>query len=45
MIMADLSRRNMATGYLLIDLHNPGSVTVNKRNMLPVETRHKKYST
>lgn len=44
-IMADLGRRNIGSGYLLIDLHNPGAVTVNKRSVQPAEKQHKKYNT
>jgi len=32
-VMADLARRNLDQGFLLIDLHDPGKITLQKRNV------------
>lgn len=45
LIMADLNRRNIGPGFLLIDLHNAGAITVQKRGIQPVEKQHKRYAT
>ncbi len=47
LIMADLSRRNIGSGFLLIDLHNAGAITVQKRGAQPLEKekQQKKYKT
>lgn len=47
LIMTDLGRRNIGSGFLLIDLHNPGAITVQKRSAQPLEKekQHKKYIT
>jgi hypothetical protein len=46
--MADLERRNMKLGFLLIDLNDPAKITVQKRNvlgpMIPAGSK-KKYRT
>jgi cell division protein FtsQ len=46
-ILADLGRRNIGPGFLLIDLHNPGAITVQKRGVQPLEKdrQYKKYKT
>ena len=33
-VMADLERRNMKLGFLLIDLNDPAKITVQKKNVL-----------
>lgn len=33
-VMADLDRKNMKTGFLLIDLNNPAKINVQRRNIL-----------
>ena len=42
-VMADLERRNMKLGFLLIDLNDPAKVTVQRKNMLspivPIEPK------
>ena len=47
-VMADLERRNMKLGFLLIDLNDPAKITVQKRNvlgpMIPAGSK-KKYRT
>lgn len=47
LILADLGRRNIGSGFLLIDLHSPGAITVQKRGAQPLEKekQHKKYKT
>jgi len=45
LILSDLGRRNIGSGFLLIDLHNPGAVTVQRKGVQPVEKQHKKYTT
>lgn len=45
LILADLGRRNIGSGFLLIDLHNPGAITVQKRGAQPAASQHKKYKT
>lgn len=45
LILADLGRRNIGPGFLLIDLHNAGAITVQKRGAQPVERQYKKYKT
>lgn len=45
LILADLGRRDIGPGFLLIDLHNPGAVTIQKRGIQPVERQHTRYKT
>jgi cell division protein FtsQ len=45
LIIADLGRRNIGSGFLLIDLHNQGAITVQKRGVQPADKQHKRYTT
>jgi len=45
LILADLGRRNIGPGFLLIDLHNPGAITVQRKALQPVDKPHKRYTT
>ena len=44
-IMADLGRKNISAGFLLIDLHDPSKTTVQRRFGQSIEKSQRKYRT